>query len=260
MRTSYLSLASPTPFSWERMHTSFQRPTKVVVHRQGNPGVDGVNGIQWMARTGAASIHWYLDDARAYYGIPENRHAFHVLESREAWKFGLPSSGSYGNRGDYNTIGIECEDESPTSDDLAPGQTYGISQETRITLVYLLSDILQRNNLGVMDIIRHQDLDQWTRPTDPGDAINISDLRKDVQDVINGKTPWRVVDKYATGDPKPEPVMDNLSPVFNPDNPNFWQAMFDAVYGGALGSHDRLPEEKLGYGTYRFTLRKDAIS
>lgn len=260
MRTSYLELQSPTPFSWERMNTTVQAPTKIVIHRQGNPGVEGVNGINWMARTGAASIHYYLDDARCYVGIPENRHAFHVLESREAWRFGLPQNGAYGARGDYNTIGIECEDESPTSDALAPGQTYGISQETRITLVYKLPEIIRRRNLTVMDIIRHQDLDPWTRPTDPGDSINLADLRKDVQDVLDGKPPWRVVGEFATGEPMPEPA--NISPSVNVDSPNFWPAVYDAftgALGGMMGSYEPLPVEGTTHYSYRVNLRKDTV-
>jgi len=182
------------------MGTRTQVPTKIVVHRQGNPGAEGENGISWMARTGAASIHHYVDDGTVFRGIPEANHAFHVLEGRRAGMFGLDAYGPYGRRGDYDTIGIEVEDEDAASTALVRGQTYGFSQESRITLVLLLADILHRYpRLKTTDIITHSDLDPWTRPQDPGDAINMNDLRLDVQDVRDGNEPWRTVGATASG-------------------------------------------------------------
>lgn len=216
MRNTYLSKASPVPFPAYRMGTRTQVPTKIVVHRQGNPGAEGENGISWMARTGAASIHHYVDDGTVFRGIPEANHAFHVLEGRRAGMFGLPTYGPYGRRGDYDTIGIEVEDEDAESTALVRGQTYGFSQESRITLVLLLADILRRYpRLKTTDIITHSDLDPWTRPLDPGDAINMTDLRLDVQDVRDGNEPWRTVGATASGKAA---VRLNVSPPMGQDD------------------------------------------
>lgn len=198
LRTTYTT--KQVVFPPDRVNTRIQRATKIVVHRQGNPGVEGENGMEWGRRTGTFSIHYYVDDGMVLTGIPGNRHAFHVKESRKAAEYGLPPTGEYGPRGDYNTIGVECEDESTSSDDLAPGQTYGLSRETRITLVHLLADIIRDYPwLGTDDIIEHANLDPWTRPEDLGNALNILDLRADVADVIARREPWRTVGRYATG-------------------------------------------------------------
>ena len=203
MRTTYTRI--DTPFPAHRMTTTAQRPKKIVVHRQGNPGAEGENGIKWMVRTGAASIHRYIDDEKVFFGIPTDRHAFHVRGYRRTEEFGLPFSGQYGPRGDYDTIGVECEDEDQNSAQLAPGQTYGLSQETRISLVLVLRDLIREYpDLTVMDIIRHQELDPWTRPEDTGDALNLADLRADVQDLLDGEAPWRTVQTYATGAAAPQ--------------------------------------------------------
>jgi hypothetical protein len=197
MRNTYVSVpmvAEP----WESLGD--QRPTKIVMHRQGNPGVEGEAGADWGKRTGAFSIHRYIDDARVRVWIPFGRQAKHVSFGGNAAKFGLPATG----RGDANTIGIEMEDESPTSAPLAPGQTYGLSQETRITAVLLVADILRLyRHMTVADIIEHADLDPDNRPEDTGDALNLVDFRLDVQDVLDGKTPWRTVGKFATGSRMP---------------------------------------------------------
>lgn len=223
MRTTYNPVKF-TGFPAARMNTIVQRPTKVVWHRQGNPGTEGVNGMQWGATSGSFSIHYYIDDQTALEGIPWDRHAFHVLESRNASKFGLPSTGLYGPRGDYNTIGVEMEDESPTSTALAPGQAYGLSQETRITAVLLGADIIRRHPwLTVNDFIEHADLDPWTRAEDIGDGLYMPDFRLDVADVLAGRTPWRTVGQFARGT-----ATTGVPPVAT-----FTQAQLDAAVAAA---------------------------
>jgi hypothetical protein len=187
-------------FGFHPITTRFQTPRKVVWHRQGNPGAEGESGIAWGARTGAFTIHHYIDDGICLSAVPENRHAYHVKEHRWAPNFGLVTNGVHGIRGDYDTIGVELEDESPTSTPLAPGQAYGLSQETRITAVLLGADILRRwPLLTTADFIEHADLDPITRAEDVGDALYLPDFRKDVDDVLAGRTPWRTVGKFATG-------------------------------------------------------------
>lgn len=207
MRDTYEYIA-PGPFPPERVNTAHQPIIrKVVWHRQGNPGAEGENGINWMARTGVASIHAYVDDGKVFEGVPWDRHAFHVLEHRKAANFGLRTNGDYGVRGDYDTFGVELEDESPSSTELAPGQAYGLSQETRITAVLLGADILRWfPGLTVTDFIEHADLDPFTRPEDVGDALYMPDFRLDVLDAFEGRTPWRTVGKYARGTANPGPA------------------------------------------------------
>lgn len=195
MRLTYKS--ESVAFPDNRITTAQQTPTQIVVHRQGNPGVEGEAGIRWMARTGAASIHYYVDDDTVWSGVPEDRHAFHVAESRRV--SGRPTWGLHGLRGDYNTIGVECEDEDRASGDLAPGQRYGLSQETRISLVVLLATLCYRRGLKPDVIIFHSTLDPWTRPEDPGNALNLEDLRADVAYMLADETPWRTVGRWATG-------------------------------------------------------------
>lgn len=214
MRQDY-ELRKFTGFPAGVMNTPLQGPTKVVWHRQGNPGAEGESGIAWGARTGNFSIHFYIDDKVVLEGVPWDHHAYHVKESRNAAKFGLPTTGFAGPRGDYNTIGVEMEDESPASAELAPGQAYGLSQETRISAVLLGADLLRWFPwLRVDDFIEHADLDPWTRPEDIGDGLYMPDFRLDVLDAYNLKTPWRTVGKFARGTqnmgsppaPEPEPV------------------------------------------------------
>lgn len=67
----------------------------------------------------------------------------------------------------------------------------------------------------------------------------------------SSRIPWPVVmrefDRLNEAD---------LSAPLDPSKPLFWSSIFDAVGNtGSLGSHERLPEEKNGYGTYKFHLR-----
>lgn len=172
-----------------------QSVKRIVVHRQGNPGARAINSLDWGNRTGAYTIHYYVEDGTVYRAIPENKHAFHVREARKAQAEGYRVTGAYGTRGDYDSIGIETVDLPGGG----PGQSYHLSQETRISLVPLLAEIVQRHGLSVDRIEEHAHWDPWTRPEDLGNALYIPDLRLDVQDQIEGRTPWRTVQAHAFG-------------------------------------------------------------
>lgn len=63
------------------------------------------------------------------------------------------------------------------------------------------------------------------------------------------RMPWPVIMREFA------PAVKVSAPL-DPNKPLFWPAVFDAVMNsGTLGSHERLPEEKVGYGTYKFHLR-----
>lgn len=188
------------PFDFGRAATVLQIPRRIVIHRQGNPGVEGENGLAWGKRTGSFTIHSYVDDGVCFDAIPPNRHAFHVLQASVAAEKGFMVDGPYGKRGDYESIGIESEDETPESADLAPGQAYGLSQATRITLLLRVADYLrQYPHLTPDDVYEHADFDPWTRAQDLGDALNLSDFRDDLRDLLAGRVPWRTVGRWATG-------------------------------------------------------------
>lgn len=235
MRLDYLSRY--VPFPPDRVNTRKQTPKQIVVHRQGNPGVEGQSGIKWMARTGLASIHYYIDDDIVYSGVPTDRHAFHVLEPRKVT--GRITYGPHGRRGDYDTIGIECEDESPASADLAPGQKYGLSQDTRVSLVVLLATLMWQSDgrLTPADIVFHSTLDPWTRPEDLGDALNLDDLRLDVKDLLDSRTPYRTVGRHARGErrpvtvPAPKPAAPTPPVRVAPMAPGLTAANRDDVFG-----------------------------
>lgn len=196
MRMTYTRV----PFDFERAETIEQVPMRIVMHRQGNPGAEGENGLAWGKRTGAFTIHGYVDDEVCFDAIPPTRHAFHVLASRLAHQSGFKANGVYGWRGDYETIGIECEDESPESGDLAPGQAYGLSQATRITALLRVRDyLLEFPHLTPDDVYEHADFDKVTRAHDLGDALNMADFRDDLRDLLAGRAPWRTVQRHATG-------------------------------------------------------------
>lgn len=187
-------------FDFGREQTSWQRARRIIMHRQGNPGVEGESGIAWGKRTGAFTIHRYIDDARCFEGIALDRHAFHASAARVAEARGFRVAGTYGPRGDYDSIGVEMEDEDAQSTTLAPGQAYGLSRETRITAVLVVADILRACPwLTVADIDEHATWDPDDRPEDLGDALNIPDFREDVADLLAGRTPWRTVGEFARG-------------------------------------------------------------
>jgi hypothetical protein len=167
----------------------FMTPTKLILHRQGNPGAEGKNGMAWGNDTSSFSIHYYVDDTVCFVGVPENRQAYHTKDSN-------------GQRADLGAIGIETEDESPASASLAPGQTYGLSQDTRITLVLVVCDIFRHR--GTLPVFEHADFDNVNRKEDLGNALYLPDFRLDVEDALAGREPWRTVGVFATGAPAPD--------------------------------------------------------
>jgi len=175
-------------------------PKRIIWHRQGNPGVEGRAGIEYGRSSSTFTIHSYIDDDTSYDAIPPECQAFHTLESRIAAQKGYRTTGAYGVRGDYDSIGIETEDENQQSAKLAPGQVYGLSQETRITLLLRTFDYLKQfPNLTPADVDEHATYDPWQRSEDMGDAINILDAREDLADLLAGRTPWRIVGEFARG-------------------------------------------------------------
>lgn len=191
-------------------------PIGVVVHRQDNPGVSAIEAIRYAIRTGAFSVHWYVDGMAAYECVPEDRHAYHVLEWRvadavgrrvypsrfaAAWPTTLsaPVNGQYAGwskpRGDIGLLGIEMVDRR------RPDGSIYLDQDTRITTLLLLRGILRRaarragryiNDL-VFPVVSHAMLDPYTRADDPGQALYMLDLRADLLDLIVGRDPWRTV-------------------------------------------------------------------
>ncbi len=227
MRNGYATIDrdpdSGVPFA-DAMLTGWSHgaPLGLVVHRQGNPGVPALNAIRWGIRTGAFSIHWYVDGERAYKCVPEDRHAYHVLEWREAANRGrpvyrstfmartprwltAPASGQYAGaskpRGDIGMVGIECVDRK--RDD---GTIY-FDQDTRITLLLLVRDIVLRHARERRNWLRefyfpitgHATWDGWTRPDDPGQAIYLPDFQADLLDLLTGREPWRTVAEHYDG-------------------------------------------------------------
>jgi hypothetical protein len=177
-----------------------QTPARIVVHRQGNPGAHASDAIAWGMRTGAFTIHEYIEDHNVYHCQHWDQLAYHVKEAKVAEQRGYRVNGPAGRRGDYDAIGIETVD-LPGG---APGQLYSLSQETRISLVLRLRDICSITGLGVETIDEHGSYDPVNRPEDLGDAINIEDLREDVRDLMAGREPWRTVQQFATGKRAPE--------------------------------------------------------
>lgn len=237
MRTTY----EKRQFDFEQPLTAPQDPKRIIVHRQGNPGVEGESGIAWGKRTGAFTIHSYIDDGVCYDAIAPTRHAFHVKESSVAAARGFRATGAYGPRGDYDTIGIETEDESPTSAALAPGQAYGLSQETRITLLLRTADYLRAWNLTPADVDEHATWDPVQRPDDLGDAFNIPDFRDDLTDYLAGRTPWRTVGQFARGTRAPA-SWKPAEPVANPPAPAVDVAAIRREAEAMRASADRILE------------------
>lgn len=215
-------------------------PLGLVIHRQGNPipdddpsrGAHALAAIRWGSRTKAFSIHWYVDGERAYACVPEDRHAYHVREHREAANRGRPVyrstwmartpeafterpngqfAGASRPRGDIGQIGIEVVDR------MRPDGSIYFDQASRITLVLLARDILVRRAHARADWLRdlyapitgHATWDHWTRPDDPGQALYLPDFVVDVLDLATGRTPWRTVGDEYDGS---RPVGDRESP------------------------------------------------
>ena len=191
-------------------------PLGVVIHRQGNPGVPALNAIRWGIDQQTFSIHWYVDGGIAYRCVPEDRHAYHVREWREAHARGRPVyrssfmarvprsltapvhgevAGASKPRGDIGQLGIEVVDRVRPD-----GQVY-FDQESRITLLLLVRDIVLRRARTRGDWLRefyfpvtgHMTWDPWTRPDDPGQALYLPDFTADLLDLLTGREPWRTV-------------------------------------------------------------------
>lgn len=196
--------------------SAMQTPKRIIIHRQGNPGAKAINALNWGNTTKAFSIHRYIEDDTVYGAIPLECHAYHVSEPRTAATLGYRTLGQYGERGDYDSIGIETVD-LPGG---AAGQEYHLSQETRITLLLVLKRLLEVTNLTPRDVWQHSDFDRWNRPHDLGDALSMGDLRADLTDMLAGREPWRTVQQYATGAPappswNPTPVVDRYNEGWN---------------------------------------------
>lgn len=179
--------------------SSAQTPKRICLHRQGNLGAKALNALDWGKRTGAFTIHSYVSDAVCYDAIMPDRHAFHVLAAGVAAQKGYRTTGAYGLRGDYDSIGIETEDVAGG----APGQAYSLTQETRITLLLRTAAYLRQFGLSPDAVDEHATYDPTNRPDDLGDALHIPDFREDLRDLMAGRTPWRTVGQYATGGPAP---------------------------------------------------------
>ncbi len=191
-------------------------PTGLVIHRQGNPGAPAINSIRWGIREQAFSIHWYVDGAVAYECVPETRHAYHVLQWREAHARGrpvyrssfmtrvpksltAPVKGEYAGaskpRGDIGQLGIEVVDR------VRPDGSIYFDQDSRVTLLLLVRDIALRRARTRGDWLRefyfpisgHMTWDEWTRPDDPGQALYLPDFSADLLDLLTGREPWRTV-------------------------------------------------------------------
>jgi len=221
------------------MHAGYDHgaPVGVVLHRQGNPGATALNAIRWGADTGAFSIHHYIHGSTDYVCVPEDRHAYHVLEWRVADAVGrrvypsrfaavtpraltAPVNGQYAGtskpRGDIGLIGIEMVDSKR-----ADGSIY-VDQETRITAVLVVRDIMLRaaarakrdiNDL-IFPVYSHAMLDPWTRPEDPGFTLYMLDFRADVIDLLCGREPWRTTGANYDGTVRPDrPASGTASPA-----------------------------------------------
>jgi hypothetical protein len=168
-----------------------QTPRRVILHRQGNPGAKALNSLNWGNNEGAFSIHSYIGDHVCYDAVPANRQAFHV-NARDP----------QGVRWDMNAIGIETEDVKDPAH-LAPGQTYALTQETRITLLLRTAEYLRAHGLAPSAVDEHATYDPVNRPEDLGNALNVPDFRADLTDFLAGREPWRTVQRFATGAPAP---------------------------------------------------------
>lgn len=154
------------------------QPQRGILHTQGNPGAAALNALKWGNRTGAFSIHWYVQDRVAYRCISETRQAFHAKQSTRARARGYPTTRG---RGDTRAIGIEHVE---TREDVW-------SQETRITSVLLGAAITRRYPwIAWSD---HSEWDPRNRPDDTGNRLYVPDWIADVYDVIGGREPWRTV-------------------------------------------------------------------
>ena len=173
-------------------------PRAICLHTDGNPAPHtALDALNWGDRTGSFSIHYYIDsDGTIFDGVPDEELAFHCKEYRKVDSKGWPVThpGVEGKRGDIGVIGIEN----------VMDETAHWSQETRISLLLLVSDLVREWPHLADAIYEHADLDPWQRADDVGDALHLGDLRDDLTDLLSGEAaPWRTVGETATGTRKP---------------------------------------------------------
>ena len=183
-------------------------PRAICLHTDGNPAPHtALDALNWGDRTGSFSIHYYIDaDGTVFDGVPDENLAFHVKEYRMAASKSWPTTHPdvEGKRGDIGVIGIENLMDS----------TGHWSQETRISLLLLVSDLVQEWPHLADAIVEHADLDPWQRAEDVGDALHLGDFRDDLTDLRSGESaPWRTVGEVATGTRMPESARPKLTIV-----------------------------------------------
>lgn len=169
-------------------------PSHLILHTDGNAKPHtALDALNWGNRTGSFSIHYYIDaDGTVIDGVPDEQLAFHCKEHRIAGSKGWPTTHPdvEGKRGDIGVIGIENVMDA----------TGHWSQETRISLLLLVADLVRQWPHLADAIYEHADLDPWQRANDVGDALHLGDLRDDLTDLLSGEaTPWRTVGEEATG-------------------------------------------------------------
>jgi hypothetical protein len=174
-------------------------PRAICLHTDGNPAPHtALDALKWGDRTGSFSIHYYIDaDGTVFDGVPDEQLAFHVKEYRMAASKAWPTTHPdvEGKRGDIGVIGIEN----------VMNASAHWSQETRISLLLLVSDLVREWPHLADAIVEHADLDRWQRADDVGDALHLGDFRADLADLLSGESaPWRTVGEVATGTRKPE--------------------------------------------------------
>ena len=183
-------------------------PRAICLHTDGNAAPHtALDALKWGDRTGSFSIHYYIDaDGTVFDGVKDEHLAFHVKEYRKADSKGWPVThpGVEGKRGDIGVIGIENLMDS----------TGHWSQETRISLLLLVADLVREWPHLADAIVEHADLDPWQRAEDVGDALHLGDFRDDLADLLSGESaPWRTVGEVATGTRMPESARPKLTIV-----------------------------------------------
>ena len=182
-----------------------QVPNRIIVHRHAgrNGGERSVPTLNYLKNAGLG-IHEDIDlNGDVYHAAHWVQAAKHCLEARTAAKAGRRVNGPLGTRGDYDAIGIECVD-------IDVDGVRRLPRETRISLVLVCAKICRERGLDPLGkfavghvIDEHATWDEWNRPQDLGDALNIPDLRDDVRDFMDGREPWRTVGPVATGERAP---------------------------------------------------------
>jgi hypothetical protein len=169
-------------------------PRAICLHTDGNPAPHtALDALNWGDRTGSFSIHYYIDaDGTVFDGVKDEQLAFHVKEYRMADSKGWPVTHPdvEGKRGDIGVIGIE---------NLMDASGHW-SQETRISLLLLVGNLVKQWPHLADAIVEHADLDPWQRADDVGDALHLGDFRDDLADLLSGEAvAWRTVGEEATG-------------------------------------------------------------